>query len=83
MVGLGESVTAALHAYTGEIVWWSYNRSMNRAPVCLANGVFSQSFYDGSLEAFDAHTGRPLYERLFYCRTILLDPSFPTPYNPG
>lgn len=62
VVGLGESVTAALHAYTGEIVWWSYNRSMNRAPVCVANGVFYQSLYDGSLEAFDAHTGRPLWQ---------------------
>ena len=38
-----ESVTAALHAYTGEIVWWRHNDSMNRAPVCVANGVFYQS----------------------------------------
>ena len=35
---------------------------MNRAPVCVANGVFYQSLYDGSLEAFDAHTGRPLWQ---------------------
>jgi polyvinyl alcohol dehydrogenase (cytochrome) len=62
VAGLGESVTAALHAYTGEIVWWHYNRSMNRAPVCVANGVFYQSLYNKSLEAYDAHTGRQLWQ---------------------
>ena len=59
--GLSESVTAALHAYTGEIVWWRHNKSMNRSPVCVANGVFYQSLFDGSLEAFEAETGKPLW----------------------
>ena len=57
-----ESVTAALHAYTGEIVWWRHNDSMNRAPVCVANGVFYQSLENGSLEAYDAETGRQLWQ---------------------
>jgi len=60
--GLSESVTAALHAYTGEIVWWRHNDSMNRAPVCVANGVFYQSLANGNLEAFDAETGKLLWQ---------------------
>lgn len=61
-LGLSESVTAALHAYTGEIVWWRHNNSMNRSPVCVANGVFYQSLGDGSLEALDAETGKSLWQ---------------------
>ena len=57
-----ESVTATLHAYTGEIVWWRHNDSMNRSPVCVANGVFYQSLENGSLEAYDAETGRQLWQ---------------------
>jgi len=57
-----ESVTAALHAYTGEIVWWRHNDHMNRAPVCVANGVFYQSLENGSLEAYDAETGKQLWQ---------------------
>jgi glucose dehydrogenase len=57
-----ESVTAALNAYTGEIVWWRHNDSMNRAPVCVANGVFYQSLENGSLEAYDAETGKQLWQ---------------------
>ena len=60
--GLSDSVTATLHAYTGEIVWWRHNNSMNRAPVCVANGIFYQSLGDGSLEAFDAETGKLLWQ---------------------
>ena len=60
--GLSESVTAALHAYTGEIVWWRHNPAMNRAPVCIANGVYYQSLADGSLEALHAETGKPLWK---------------------
>jgi polyvinyl alcohol dehydrogenase (cytochrome) len=60
--GLSESVTAALHAYTGEIVWWRHNNSMFRAPVCVANGVFYQTLADGSLEAYDAETGKQLWQ---------------------
>jgi polyvinyl alcohol dehydrogenase (cytochrome) len=56
-----ESVTAALHAYTGEIVWWRHNDSPNGSPVCVANGVFYQSLANGSLEAYDAETGKPLW----------------------
>jgi outer membrane protein assembly factor BamB len=61
-LGLSESVTAALQAYTGEIVWWRHNDSMNRSPVCVANGVFYQSLGNGSLEAFDAETGKQLWQ---------------------
>jgi outer membrane protein assembly factor BamB len=61
-LGLSESVTAALHAYTGEIVWWRHNDSMNRACVCVANGVFYQSLANGRLEAFDAETGKLLWQ---------------------
>ena len=60
-VGMSESVTAALHAYTGEIVWWRHNNAMNKSPVCVANGVFYQSLVDGSLGAFDAETGEQLW----------------------
>jgi polyvinyl alcohol dehydrogenase (cytochrome) len=60
--GLSESVTAALHAYTGEIVWWRHNESMNRAPVAVANGVFYHSLANGNVEAFDAETGKLLWQ---------------------
>ena len=60
-LGLSESVTAALDAYTGEIVWWRHNDAMNKSPVCLANGVFYQSLIDGALEALDAGSGRRLW----------------------
>jgi polyvinyl alcohol dehydrogenase (cytochrome) len=60
--GLSESVTAAIHAYTGEIVWWRHNNSMFRAPVCVANGVYYQTLADGSLEAYDAETGKQLWK---------------------
>ena len=60
--GLSESVTAALHAYTGEIVWWRHNNSMNRSPVCVANGVFYQSLASGALEAYHAETGKQLWQ---------------------
>ena len=43
-------------------MWWRHNNSMNRSPVCVANGVFYQSLGDGRLEAFDAETGKPLWE---------------------
>jgi polyvinyl alcohol dehydrogenase (cytochrome) len=60
--GLSQSVTAALQAYTGEIVWWRHNDSLNRSPVCVANGVFYQSLGDGSLEAYHAETGQQLWQ---------------------
>lgn len=61
-LGDSESVTAALHAYTGEIVWWRHNNSMNRACVSIANGVFYQSLGNGSLEALDAESGKQLWK---------------------
>jgi alcohol dehydrogenase (cytochrome c) len=62
VTGRSESVTAALQAYTGEIVWWRHNTSGSSSPVCVANGVFYQSLRDGSLEAYDAETGKPLWQ---------------------
>ena len=35
---------------------------MNRSPACVANGVFYQVLIDGSVEAFDAETGKPLWK---------------------
>ncbi|MCK5351300.1 PQQ-binding-like beta-propeller repeat protein, partial [bacterium] len=55
------SVTAALDAYTGDIVWWVPNSSDNHAPVAVANGVFYQGLMDGTLEALDARSGRVLW----------------------
>jgi glucose dehydrogenase len=55
------SVTAALHAYTGDIMWWIGNPAHVRGPVAVANGVFYQGFDDGTLEAVDVNSG----ERLF------------------
>ena len=55
------SVTAALDAYTGDIVWWVPNSSANHAPVAVANGVFYQGLMDGTLEALDAESGRVLW----------------------
>ena len=57
-----ESVTAALQAYTGEIVWWRHNTSGSSSPVSVANGVFYQSLRDGSLEAYDAESGKQLWQ---------------------
>jgi outer membrane protein assembly factor BamB len=34
---------------------------MNRSPACVANGVFYQTLVDGTLEAFDAETGKTLW----------------------
>ena len=56
------SVTAALHAYNGDIVWWVPNSAQNHAPVAVANGVFYQGLMDGTVEALDAETGRVLWQ---------------------
>lgn len=56
------SVTAALHPYTGDIIWWVPNAVDNHAPVAVANGVFYQGLMDGTLQAFDADYGRLLWE---------------------
>jgi outer membrane protein assembly factor BamB len=56
------SVTAALHAYTGDIVWWLPNTAVIRGPVAIANGVFYQAFVDGALQAINSEDGRTLWE---------------------
>ena len=56
------SVTAALHAYTGDITWWVANSSMHQGPVAVANGVFYQGTDDGNIEAIDADNGRQLWK---------------------
>ena len=57
------SVTAALHAYTGDIMWWIANPAHVRGPVAVANGVFYQGFDDGTLEAIDVNSGERLFTR--------------------
>ena len=57
------SVTAALDAFTGRIVWWTYNPE----GICVggvggANGVFYQGFNNGRMEALDADTGEILWQ---------------------
>ena len=56
------SITAALHAYTGDIVWSLPNPAANHAPVAVANGVFYQGLMDGKVEALDAESGRVLWD---------------------
>jgi len=58
----GRSVTAGLHAYTGEIEWWNANDTMHMAPLASANNVLYQGFMDGLLEALDMETGRSLWQ---------------------
>ena len=55
-------MTAALDAYTGDIVWWNPNDALNRAPVAVANGLFYQGLMDGTVEALDAETGAQKWE---------------------
>ncbi|MDA2934341.1 PQQ-binding-like beta-propeller repeat protein, partial [Acidobacteria bacterium AH-259-D05] len=56
------SVSAALHAYTGEIEWWVPNDSVHKAPVAVANGIFYQGLTNGKLQALHAENGRILWE---------------------
>lgn len=56
------SVTAGLNAYTGDIEWWVPNQAMVGAPPAVANSVFYQCLMDGSLSAWDADTGDPLWD---------------------
>jgi polyvinyl alcohol dehydrogenase (cytochrome) len=56
------SATAALHAYTGDIIWWMPNSAPNIAPLAVANGVFYQGLMDGTLEALDAEDGASLWQ---------------------
>ena len=57
------SVTAALHGYTGDIVWWTYNLGgICQGGIAAANGLLYQGFNDGRVEILDADSGRVLWE---------------------
>ncbi len=56
------AVTAALHAFTGDIDWITPNPSSNSAPLAVANGVLYQGLVDGRFEALDAQSGKRLWE---------------------
>ena len=57
------SVTAALHAYTGAIVWWTYNLDgIIQGAISGANGLMFQGFNDGRMQALDADFGKVLWE---------------------
>lgn len=56
------SVTAALHAYTGDIMWWIANPATINGPVAVANQVFYQGLADGMLEAIDVRNGEQLWK---------------------
>ena len=66
------SVSAALHAYSGDILWWSLNPALIGGPVAVANGVFYQGLDDGTLEALDTDEGRTLWRH-----------RLPSPYRGG
>ena len=55
------SVAAALHAYTGDILWWVANPATSLGPVAVANEVFYQGLENGTLEAIDTANGRQLW----------------------
>lgn len=55
------SVAAALHAYTGDILWWVANPATSVGPVAVANEVFYQGLENGTLEAIDTANGRQLW----------------------
>jgi len=59
------SVTAALHAYTGDVMWWVVNSAPIGAPVAVANHVFYQGLTDGVMEAIDAISGEQLWKHQF------------------
>jgi len=63
------SVAAALHAYTGDIIWWITNPAIISGPVAVANGVFYQGLTDGTLEAVDASSGEQLWK--YQCPRML------------
>lgn len=60
-----KSVTAALHAYTGDVMWWVTNSAPIGAPVAIANRVFYQGLTDGVMEAIDAISGEQLWKYKF------------------
>ena len=58
---LAQSATVALHAWTGEVLWWTPNASASQGAAAAANGLFYQGFRDGILQALNAETGEPLW----------------------
>jgi len=58
---IAQSATVALHAYSGEVLWWTPNESSSQGAVAAANGLFYQGFRDGTLQALDVETGAPLW----------------------
>jgi len=57
----GLSATVALHAYTGEILWWTPNATTVQGAVAVANGLFYQGLRDGTLQALDVENGKPVW----------------------
>ena len=55
---IAQSATVALHAYTGEVLWWTPNASSSQGAVAVANRLFYQGFRDGTLQALHVETGR-------------------------
>ena len=58
---VARSATVGLHAWTGEILWWTPNASSSQGAAAFANGLFYQGFRDGTLQALDGETGEPLW----------------------
>ena len=56
------SVTVALHAYTGEVLWWTPNSSSAQNTIAVANHVLYQGLNDGRVQALHVETGEPLWE---------------------
>ena len=56
------SLTAGLHAYTGDIQWSVLNSGSHSSPIAVANRVLYQGFLSGKIEALDADNGRTLWE---------------------
>ena len=56
---IAQSATVALHAYTGEVLWWTPNVSSSQGAAAFANGLFYQGFRDGTVQALDGETGEP------------------------
>ena len=56
-------MTAALHGYTGDIVWWTYNLGgISQGGIAVANGLLYQGFNDGRVEILNTDTGKLLWE---------------------
>ena len=58
---IAETATVALHAYTGEVLWWTPNASRIQGATAVANNLFYQGFNDGTLQALHVETGEPLW----------------------